>query len=95
MNNPNLKRMTCEHYPLYNKYTINHKVDFCTNSYASQEDIQNCLEFCLNMTFNESGAHRSHRTGGIKQRSFVEIFQDIFIGKMGELYWKNGRGCFF
>lgn len=82
------KRMHCS-------YQVNQKTPFKENVKATEDDIQKCLEFCWNMTYGKSGEHRDHRTGGDKRRNYKEIFQDIFIGKMGEIafyHWCKNRG---
>lgn len=72
------KRMQC-------LYQVNHKIPFRENVKATDNDLKKCLEFCWYMTYGASGEHRDHRTGGEKRRNKNEIFQDIFIGKMGEI----------
>ena len=82
------ERMLCSHM-------INQKKPFEENVQATKDDIRKCLKFCWNMTYGAHGEHRDHRTGGIKKRSKEEIFQDIFIGKMGEVAfyrWCKNRG---
>ena len=82
------ERMLCSHM-------INQKKPFEENVQATEDDIRKCLKFCWNMTYGAHGEHRDHRTGGIKKRSKKEIFQDIFIGKMGEVAfyrWCKNRG---
>lgn len=88
MMNNKFKRMSC-------KYEINNKTYFRKNAIATDDDIKRCLEFCWNMTYGMTGEHRDHRTGGVKKRNLEEIFQDIFIGKMGEIAfyrWCIDRG---
>jgi hypothetical protein len=73
-----IKRMSCS-------YQINNKTPFIPNSEATEDDIGQCLDFCWAMTYGKSGEHRNHRTGGIQSRNHHAIFQDVFVGKMGEI----------
>lgn len=75
------KRMLCSD----RSFQVNQKKPFKENVEATKDDVQKCLEFCWNMTYGNNGEHRDHRSGGEKRRNQEEIFQDIFIGKMGEI----------
>lgn len=91
------KRMLCQSQggASTRMYQINHRTQFEENVKATEDDIQKCLLFCWDMTYGKGGEHRDHRTGGIKRRNLNEIFQDIFIGKMGEIAfyrWCRNRG---
>lgn len=77
------------------QYQVNDRTEFKENIKATESDIKECIEFCWNMTYGKNGEHRDHRTGGNKKRTNKEIFQDIFIGKMGEVAfynWCKNRG---
>lgn len=76
-------------------YMVNHKKTFENNVKINKDDVRKCLQFCFDMTYGNNGEHRNHRSGGNKRRNLKEIFQDVFIGKMGEIafyFWCKNRG---
>lgn len=46
--------------------------------------LNKCFNFAYNMTYGESGQHRSYRSGGINRRKNGEIFINTFQGKLAE-----------
>lgn len=49
-----------------------------------EQSIEKALRFAYDMTFGESGEHRSTRSGGTHRRKNGEKFADTFQGKLAE-----------
>lgn len=66
-------------------YTITKKKSFFSAEEFEKQEKTKVLKFAYDMTFGEVGAHRTHRTGGKKQRKHGEIFANTLQGKLAEV----------
>lgn len=67
-----------------NIYIIQKTKKFEHFSFNSTSNLKKILNFSLDMTFNNIGEHRVHRSGGSYLRKNGEIFSDVFQGKLAE-----------
>ncbi len=64
---------------------INKKKDFNPIGLIDSSSVKKAFDFSMDMTFNEKGEHRAHRSGGRQIRgTYGKQFPDIFQGKLGE-----------
>jgi hypothetical protein len=63
---------------------INKKKEFSLTDYFDKDTLKKTLDFAYDMSFGNTGAHRTHRSGGTHQRLNGEIFADTFQGKLSE-----------
>lgn len=72
-----------------NKFFIERKRKFVSNSELSLEDLEFCFTHAYDMTLGRIGVHRDHRTGGHKKRTLGERFANAFQGKIAEYAFRN------
>ena len=64
---------------------INKKKDFNAIGLIDFSSVKEAFDFSMDMTFNEKGEHRAHRSGGRQIRgTYGKQFPDVFQGKLGE-----------
>ncbi|CUA79424.1 hypothetical protein [Anoxybacillus suryakundensis] len=67
-----------------NIYYLTNPKEFSSMGSFDSLTLENAFNFAYDMSFDNKGAHRDHRSGGTYRRKNGEIFTDTFQGKLGE-----------